>query len=144
GPWLAIKYNNSTAFVFAELFTSTEPKTSTAASTAAPETAAPAETEETTPVTEDTTPDAVIDDPETVPEIVVPDTVVTDKNAETTKSIDNEDDKDKAAATADADKKDGGFGSLLLALGCAIGVFLIVGVIPVVIHKIHHKRIYQY
>ena len=139
GGWLAIQYNGGTGFVSASFFSDTPPETTTA--TSAAQTPAPVEDTEPTEIepaeTEETTP-AVTE----APEETTKKTKATEKEPEPEVTTDNED--DKAAATTDADKKDGGLGGLIIAIGCAVGTFLLLGVIPVVIHSIYHKKLYQY
>lgn len=38
----------------------------------------------------------------------------------------------------------GGFPPVILALICAVAAFVLVGVVPVLVHKSHHKKLYQY
>lgn len=139
GGWLAIKFNGGTGFVSSSFFSDTAPETTTA--TSAAQTPAPAEDTEPTEVepvvTEETTP-AVTD----APEETTKKTKATEKEPEP--EVTTGEENDKAAATTDADKKDGGLGGLLIAIGCAVGAFLLLGVIPVVIHSIYHKKLYQY
>ena len=81
------------------------------------------------------------------PETEPPAVETPDENAETTtanNTADEDKDKEAAAASTDSDKKNGGLGGILLALGCAVGTFVLVGVLPVVIHSIYHKKLYQY
>jgi uncharacterized protein YraI len=140
GGWLAIQYNGSTGFVSASFFSDSAPET-TAATTAAPTQAAQdtTEPEETGAAEiEETTP-AVTEPPvETTKKTQAPET--TKETEDTTKSEDEE----AAAAVTDPDNKSGGLGGLLIAVGCAVGTFLLIGVIPVLIHSIYHKKLYQY
>ena len=139
GGWLAIQFNGGTGFVSSSFFSDTAPQT-TAATTAA-QTPAPADNTEPAEVepveTEETTP-AVTE----APEETTKKTKATEKEPEP--EVTTSEENDKAAATTDADKKDGGLGGLLIAIGCAVGTFLLLGVIPVVIHSIYHKKLYQY
>ena len=34
--------------------------------------------------------------------------------------------------------------NILIALGCGVGTFLLFGVVPVVIHSVMHKKMYEY
>ena len=154
GGWLVIEYNGTKGFVSSSFFSQTAPQTTTTAATqAAP---APAQTEAATAATEAETTAAqqeaeIVDEPTTTektkaPETEAPETEAPDEEAETTTSNETEDkDKEAAAATAaDNDKKNGGLGGILIALGCAVGTFILIGVLPVVIHSIYHKKLYQY
>lgn len=139
GSWLAIKYNGTTGFVSSGFFSSTAPETTT--TTAAPVTEQ-TQQEETQP--EDTQPDDVLmtpretDAPEDEPILTSETTARTESTEET------EETEDAAASVTDSDNKTGGIGGLLIALACAVGTFLLVGVLPVVIHKIYHNKLYQY
>ena len=139
GGWLAIQFNGGTGFVSASFFSDTAPQTTTA--TSAAQTPAPAEDTEPTEIepveTEETTP-AVTD----APEETTKKTKTTEKEPEP--EVTTSEEKDKAAAVTDDDKKDGGLGGLLIAIGAAVGTFLLLGVIPVVIHSIYRKKLYQY
>ena len=139
GEWMAIDYYGGIGYVLGELLTETAPTTTTT-TTAAPVTTAPEvieteDTAETEPVIEDTTA------PEEEP------VVTTEKSeAPTTKPVeeDKEDKEEAAAATDSSDKKSGGLQGILIAAISALAAFLLIGVLPVVIHRIHHKKIYQY
>ena len=49
-----------------------------------------------------------------------------------------------AAVTEDNSGSGGGMRALLIALGAAAGTFVVAGLIPVIVHKIYHKKLYQY
>lgn len=139
GGWLAIKYNGTTGFVSASFFSETAPETTTAAETTA-QTTVPDDTTETQEggfaeiIESETT--AATEAPEETTE-----KTKKTKPAETTEATE---DTDKAAASTETEKNGGGMNGLLLAIGCAVGTFLVVGVIPVIIHSIYHKKLYQY
>lgn len=38
----------------------------------------------------------------------------------------------------------GGFPPVILALICAVAAFVLIGVVPVLVHRAHHKKLYQY
>ncbi len=141
GGWYAIKYNNSIGFVSSGFFSDKAPETTT--TTAAQTT--PQEAAETQPQ------DAHIDDfpPETEPpvtEYIEP--VETTTAAEEISNIvtTSEETEPTGAGTSDNDNnnKPSGLMSILIALGCAVGTFIIIGVVPVMIHRIHHNKLYQY
>lgn len=152
GGWLVIEYNGTKGFVSSSFFSQTAPQTTTTAATQT--TPAPAQTEATTAAAETTAAQQeaeIVDEPTTTektkaPETEAPETEAPDEEAETTTSNETEDkDKEAAAATAaDTDSKNGGLGGLLIALGCAVGTFVLIGVLPVIIHSIYHKKLYQY
>lgn len=153
GGWLVIEYNGTKGFVSSSFFSQTAPTTTT--TTAAATQAAPVVTEQTEAAETTAEPQQaeIVDETTTkktkAPETEPPAVETPDENAETTAAdtTSNEDkdkDKEAAAASTDSDKKNGGLGGILLALGCAVGTFVLVGVLPVVIHSIYHKKLYQY
>ncbi|MBO6300901.1 MAG: SH3 domain-containing protein [Ruminiclostridium sp.] len=143
GGWLAIKYNNSIGFVASSFFSDKAPETTTAASTA--ETTPAPETEETTPAAaqieetfpQETQPPVEDDTPVAETEAAERDTTVTTKE-------ETGDDPAAAASEDDNDNKPSGLMSILIALGAAVGTFVVLGVVPVMIHRIHHNKLYQY
>ena len=44
----------------------------------------------------------------------------------------------------EGDNNSGGFPPVILALICAVATFVLIGVVPVLVHKSHHKKLYQY
>ena len=151
GGWLVIEYNGTKGFVSSSFFSQTAPTTTT--TTAAATQAAPVVTEQTEATEATTEPQQaeIVDETTTkktkAPETEPPAVETPDETAETTtanNTADEDKDKEAAAASTDSDKKNGGLGGILLALGCAVGTFVLVGVLPVVIHSIYHKKLYQY
>ena len=151
GGWLVIEYNGTKGFVSSSFFSQTAPTTTT--TTAAATQAAPVVTEQTEAAETTAEPQQaeIVDETTTektkAPETEPPAVETPDENAETTaanNTSDEDKDKEAAAASTDSDKKNGGIGGILLALGCAVGTFVLVGVLPVVIHSIYHKKLYQY
>ena len=143
GGWLAIKYNNSIGFVSSSFFSDKAPETTTAASTA--ETTPAPETEETTPAAaqiEETFP------PETQPPVEddtpVAETEAPERDTTVTTKEETGDESAAAASEDDNNNKPGGLMSILIALGAAVGTFIVLGVVPVMIHRIHHNKLYQY
>lgn len=150
GEWLAIDYYGGIGFVSGNYITNTPPTTTaTTAATAAPvvseqpiasETTSPA-VAEVDPQPADTTesiPDVQIDDDSPEPAV----TTTQKAPAQTTTTT-----KAPAAAsdtTTDSGSNGGGITGLLIAAGCAVGTFLLVGVVPVVVHSIYHKKMYEY
>ena len=151
GSWLVIEYNGTKGFVSSSFFSQTAPTTTT--TTAAATQAAPVVTEQTEAAETTAEPQQaeIVDETTTkktkAPETEPPAVETPDENEETTTAnytADEDKDKEAAAASTDTDKKNGGLGGILLALGCAVGTFVLVGVLPVVIHSIYHKKLYQY
>lgn len=140
GGWLAIQYNGTTGFVSSSFFTNTAPETTTAtaATTAAPADTQPGETEPQQASIEDTLPAET-----TAPEDEAETTKKT-KKTKATESTETTDDSAAAAVTDNNTNNGGGLGGILIALASAVGTFLLVGVIPVVIHRICHNKLYQY
>ena len=137
GDWYVFDYYGADGYLLAELLTEV-PETS--ATTPAP------------PVTEDTSApeDTAVSDED----ISIEDTETTEpsETETTTKApetedpdTDNEEEDDDVAAAPVTDNNDkGSIPPVLLALICAVLAFLLVGVLPVLLHKAHHKKIYQY
>lgn len=48
------------------------------------------------------------------------------------------------AAGDDGNGNAGGFPPVILALICAVAAFVLIGVVPVLVHRSHHKKLYQY
>ena len=155
GSWVAIDYYGGVGFVSGSYLTSTAP-TTTAGTTAAQTTAAPVQTTQQAADTtqpaetaeqqwnegipdttiEDNTPDVVIDDDDN--------TAVTTTEEKT--PVETTTEETTAAAAASTTDNNGGSGitGILIALACAVGTFLLIGVVPVVIHSIYHKKMYEY
>lgn len=130
GDWVAVSYNGQTGFVLGSLLTATEPQTSTSAAEVEtqPQETEPVTSEEVTEMTE-----APVTEP------VVEITTTTSKPPETTpasQTTKNEASSVNGTATA--------FPPVLLALLCAVGVFLVIAVIPITVHKLHHRKLYRY
>ena len=133
GDWYAVDYYGATGYVSASLVTDTPPIT-TEATVAAPETDEPVEAPEET-----TMPIETAEPEETSPATTEPPIT----NSEETKS--EETDDETSAGTVSSDNGEGGgLKALLIALGSAAAAFLLIGVVPIVIHKIYHKKLYQY
>ena len=149
GGWLAIKYNGTTGFVSGEFFTDTAPSNATTTTTAAtqpPETQQPAETTE--PQTAGV---AEVDPAEiTTAETEAPETTEKTKKTKNTETEPAETtpaettSEAAAAAVTEDNTGSGGMSALLIALGAAAGTFVVAGLIPVIVHKIYHKKLYQY
>ncbi len=129
GDWLAISYNGQNGFVLGSLLSATEPQTTT---TAADVVTQPQETE---PVTSEEAAE-MTETPITEPVAEV--TTTTSKAPETTPA--SQTTKNEAVSSAVTTP----FPPVLLALLCAVGVFLVVAVIPITIHKLHHRKLYRY
>lgn len=133
GEWYAFDYYGATGYLMASLLTEV-PETTT--STAAPETEPP----ETEPLPEETS----------VSTEEQEDTVIDTEPAETTtkpvpvETEASEEEKEPAAPIDNDKNNEDGIPPVLLALFCAIATFIIIGVIPVLIHKAHHKKLYTY
>ena len=132
GEWYAVTYYGGTGYILASLTSDTPPLTSQA-TTAAPETETPVEEPEET-----TLPPVVAEPEETSPATTEPPVTTTEETKETTRD-------DTPAGTVSSDNSEGGgIKALLIALGSAVAAFLLIGVVPIVIHKIYHKKLYQY
>lgn len=135
GDWYVFDYYGADGYLLAELLTEV-PETS--ATTSAPPAA------EDTPAPEDTDSgddDIAFEDTETVPL----ETEETTKAPETDEAPSEEDeDDDVAAAPVTEDNNKSSIPPVLLALICALAAFLLIGVVPVLVHKAHHKKLYQY
>lgn len=138
GEWAAVSYNGSTGYILRSLLSSTPPATTTAA--AAPETPPP-QNEEIPPAEE-------LPPPETEPtesdwqtpeiaqpiETTAPPIVPTEESTTTRAPV----------PAANLESTDGGLPPFLLALLSAAAAFLLIGVLPVFIHRVHHKNLYRY
>lgn len=142
GEWMAIDYFGNIGYVLGELLTETAPVTTT--TTQAPVETAPEveETVETTAETEPVTEDTTVTEEEPVVVTTSEETAPTTQPVEETD--DKEDEEEAAAVTDSTDKKNGGLQGILIAAICALAAFLLIGVLPIVIHRIHHKKLYQY
>lgn len=140
GEWMAIDYYGGTGYVLSSFLTKTAPVVTTT-TTAAPVVTAP-DFEEPEDVTVDTEP---VTEVTIAPEEDTPVITTEETEAPTTKPAkDDEDKKDAAAVTESSDKKSGGLQGILIAGLCALAAFILIGIVPVVIHRIHHKKLYQY
>lgn len=142
GEWMAIDYFGNTGYVLGELLTETAPTTTT--TTQAPVETAPevVETVETTAETEPVIEDTTIPEEEPVVVTTSEETAPTTQPAE--EESDDDDEEQAAAVTDSTDKKNGGLQGILIAAICALVAFILIGVLPIVIHRIHHKKLYQY
>ncbi len=137
GDWYVIDYYGAPGFLLASNLTEVPETTTT---TAAPPVEEPAETEETIAT------EAVVetDDSDAVLDTEPAETTIKPAPAETTPD-ETDEDEDKIPAAPVTDKKDeGGLPPIILALICGVATFVLIGVLPVLIHKAHHKKLYQY
>ncbi len=142
GEWMAIDYYGGTGYVLSSFLSKTAPVVTTT-TTAAPLVTAP-DFEEPEDVTVDTEP---VTEVTIAPEEETPVVTTEETEAPTTKPAKDEtdeDNKDAAAVTDSSDKKSGGLQGILIAGLCALAAFILIGIVPVVIHRIHHKKLYQY
>ena len=146
GEWMAIDYYGSIGYVLGELLSENAPAAAT--TTTAP---APAETTPEVIETEDTPVDTEPVAEETASPEIEEEPVITTEEEEkpTTKPADKDKDEDKdndeaAAITDNNENKPGGLQGILIAAISALVAFILIGVLPIVIHRIHHKKLYQY
>lgn len=131
GEWYAVTYYGGTGYILASLTSDTPPLTSQA--TTAPETETPVDEPEET-----TLPPVIAEPEETSPATTEPPVTTVEETKVTTS-------EETPAGTVDSNKNEGGgLKALLIALGSAVAAFLLIGVVPIVIHKIYHKNLYQY
>lgn len=136
GEWAAVSYNGSTGYILRSLLSSTPPTTTTPA----PETAPP-ESEETPPAEEPLPPET--EPTESIwqmPEMAQPvETTAAPIVPEETTT------REPAAPAASTQPTDGdGLSPFLIAFLSAAAAFLLIGVLPVFIHRVHHKNLYRY
>lgn len=135
GEWAAVSYNGSTGYILRSLLSSTPPTTTAAA----PETAPP-QNEDTAPAEQTPPPEtAPTESDRQQPEIAQP--------AETTAPAFTPEESTTTRAQNPAtniESADGGLPPFLLALLSAAAAFLLIGVLPVLIHRVHHKNLYRY
>lgn len=141
--WYAVDYYGSTGYVLSSLLVSEPPATSaTTTTTAAPveaETEEAPQPEEEAPSEEENEDEGAVLEPEA--EI----TTTTQAPAPVVTETSEEEENEGAGVTDNNEKSDGsGIPPVLLALICAVATFVIIGVVPVLIHKAHHKKLYQY
>ena len=147
GEWMAFSYSGATGYVLGSLLSETPPApetttTTQAPQTAPPETEPPVETETEAPVETDVVIESEAPEASEPEEEEVPTTKpVEDKPEEEEKE---DDDEEAGAAPVEDNKNGSGLQGILIAALCALGTFILVGVLPVVIHRIHHKKLYQY
>lgn len=145
GEWYVFDYYGTDGYLLAELL-SEVPQTTT--TTAAPvEDTAPAD--DTAPAEDDSSASENTDDEwdDVVMEEVNPsETTDTTKEPPVQAEDDEPDDEkdDTPAGTVDNGEDKGGLPPVLLALICAVAAFVLIGVVPVLVHKAHHKKLYQY
>lgn len=135
GEWAAVSYNGSTGYILRSLLSSTPPSTTTPAPVTAPpqsEEAPPAEESfppETAPTeSEWQTPEPALPAETTAPPITPKETTT----------------REPAPAASAQPTDGGGLSPFLLALLSAAAAFLLIGVLPVFIHRVHHKNLYRY
>lgn len=134
GEWAAVSYNGSTGYILRSLLSSTPPATTTPA----PETAPP-QSEDTPPAEASLPPETEPTESEwKTPELAQPveTTAPPVKPKETTTR--------EPAPAASTQPTDGGLSPFLIALLSAAAAFLLVGALPVFIHRVHHKNLYRY
>lgn len=137
GDWYVFDYYGTDGYLLAELL-SEVPETTT--TTAAPAEDVPEDLPaEDTEATDDEWDDMVIE------EVEPSETTVTTKEPviQTTTEKDEET-EDTPAGTVDNKEDKGGLPPVILALICAVAAFVLIGVVPVLVHKAHHKKLYQY
>ena len=155
GSWLVISYYGAPGFVSGTYFTSNAPSGQTSATQTSADTTQSVQSSDTpeqqtaaisevTPQesSEDTTAQPINEDNPGVDD-------EDDKPAETTPSSEPEQTTSATttaagAGTTTGGNNGGGLTSLLIAIGCGVGTFLLLGVVPVVIHSVYHKKLYQY
>lgn len=135
GEWAAVSYNGSTGYILRSLLSSTPPATTTPA----PETAPP-ESEETPPAEESLPPETEPTEPEwQMPEMAQPiETTAAPIVPEETTT------REPAPAASTQPTDGGGLSPFLIAFLSAAAAFLLIGVLPVFIHRVHHKNLYRY
>lgn len=136
GEWAAVSYNGSTGYILRSLLSSTPPATTTPA----PETAPP-ESEEAPPAEESFPPETEPTESEwQTPEMAQPvETTAAPIVPEETTT------REPAAPAASTQPTDGGgLSPFLIAFLSAAAAFLLIGVLPVFIHRVHHKNLYRY
>lgn len=132
GEWYVFDYFGNDGYLLAELLQEVPETTTT---TAAPEDAPAEDTSEeiTTTLPDD---DMVIETDASEA------TTTTEAPVATTTQTEEE---EAPAGNVDSGENSGsGFPPILLALICAVAAFLLIGVVPVLVHKAHHKKLYQY
>lgn len=136
GEWAAVSYNGSTGYILRSLLSSTPPTTTAAApETAPPQSEEPVSEEETLP------PETAPTEPEwQTPELAEP--VETTEPPTITPEETTTREPAPAASTQPTDG--GGLSPFLIAFLSAAAAFLLVGVLPVFIHRVHHKNLYRY
>ena len=143
--WYAVSYNGGTGYILSSLLYEVPDDYGQTTTT----TTAPAET--TLPPVEDNPPaedegdgDLVIegdDEPVYTEEVTTPEE--TDAPAAPVQTT-TEDDEPDAAAPVEKESGNIGFTSVLIALAAAVVTFLLIGVVPILVHRSHHKKLYQY
>lgn len=139
GDWYVFDYYGADGYLLSSLLTEVPAETQQTTTTeAAPE------TDTTVPPVEETDDiqqegDVSIDDEPAETTVQTTEPVETEAPEETTAET------TLAAAPVEGnDSTSGGMTSVILALVCAIAAFLLIGVVPVLVHKSHHKKLYQY
>lgn len=136
GEWYVFDYYGKDGYLLAELLTEVP------ATSATTETAPDADD---VPSLDDNDGDISFDDTDTSPsETTPPENEATTQAPESDEAPSDDEDDDTVAAPVKEDKDNGSVPPLLLAFICAISTFLLIGVIPVLVHKAHHKKLYQY
>ncbi|MCM1334699.1 MAG: SH3 domain-containing protein [Bacteroides sp.] len=138
GEWVAVSYNGSTGYILRSLLSDTP-----ATTTAAPETAPPPD--------EGSTPEEETSPAETAPtetEWQSPEMAAIVEPSETTAPIaftpEETTTRSPLPASGVENADGGGFPPFLLALLAALAAFLLIGVLPIGIHRVHHKNLYRY
>lgn len=136
GDWYVFDYYGVDGYLLSSLLTEVPETQATTTTTAAPETETTLPPEDS----EETEGDAVIEDEPAETTVQVTEPEETDAPEETTKT----ETQPEAAAPVEGSGTTGGIPPVILALVCAVVAFLLIGVVPVLIHRSHHKKLYQY
>lgn len=140
GDWYVFNYYGADGYLLSSLLQEVpEAPAETTTTTASPET-------DTTlpPVEDENEGDAVIDDDESY--------IEDDDTPVTTEAPDVPEETTTKATPAvagpvegnDGTGNAGGFPPVILALICAVAAFVLIGVVPVLVHRSYHKKLYQY
>lgn len=135
GEWAAVSYNGTTGYILRSLLSTTPPMTTTPA----PATAPP-QSEETPPAEETFPPETEPTETEwQTPEMAQPiETTAPPIVPEATTT------REPVSAASTQPTDGGGLSPFLIALLSAAAAFLLIGVLPVFIHRVHHKNLYRY
>lgn len=135
GEWAAVSYNGTTGYILRSLLSSTPPATTTTA--ARPPETTPAESEAPT----DTEPPRTVD---TEPPVETPEVTTASAPAYISEDTTARTPAVTAPIASAQQPGGGGLSPFLIALLSAAGAFLLIGVVPVLIHRVNHKNLYRY